>query len=76
MSSAYQIYSDYLFAKAGQQGIPLSGTFELTARCNLDCRMCYIHKRANDAMALAGERTAAQGLALGPHRSPVTRRTA
>lgn len=64
MSSAYQIYSDYLFAKAGQQGIPLSGTFELTARCNLDCRMCYIHKRANDAMALAGERTAAQWLAL------------
>ena len=64
MSNAYQIYSNYLFAKAGLQGIPLSGTFELTARCNLDCRMCYIHKRANDAMALAGERTAAQWLAL------------
>ena len=64
MSNAYQIYSDYLFAKAGGQGIPLSGTFELTARCNLDCRMCYIHKRANDAMARAGERTATQWLDL------------
>lgn len=21
-----------------------SGTFELTARCNLDCKMCYVHK--------------------------------
>ena len=64
MSNAYQIYSNYLFAKAGSQGIPLSGTFELTARCNLNCRMCYIHKRANDAMARAGERTAAQWLDL------------
>ncbi|MBP3312208.1 MAG: hypothetical protein J6L72_08255 [Butyricicoccus sp.] len=45
MPIPYQLYSNYLFAKAGGQGIPLSGTFELTARCNLDCRMCYIHMR-------------------------------
>lgn len=62
--NSYQLYSEYLFARAGKQGIPLSGTFELTARCNLDCRMCYIHKRANDAAARAGERTAAEWLAL------------
>lgn len=62
--NSYQLYSEYLFARAGSQGIPLSGTFELTARCNLDCRMCYIHKRANDAAARAGERTAAEWLAL------------
>lgn len=64
MGNAYQLYSDYLFAKAAERGIPLSGTFELTARCNLDCRMCYIHKRANDSAARAGERTADQWLAL------------
>ena len=64
MSNAYQLYSDFLFAKAGERGIPLSGTFELTSRCNLDCKMCYIHKRANDAAALRGEKTAAQWLAL------------
>ncbi len=29
--------------RAAQQGVPLNGTFELTARCNLHCRMCYIH---------------------------------
>lgn len=60
--NAYQLYSDYLFAKAGEQGIPLSGTFELTARCNLDCRMCYIHKRASDVLAMARERSAEQWL--------------
>lgn len=62
--NAYQVYSDYLFAKAGERGIPLSGTFELTARCNLDCKMCYIHKRANDRSVLPRERTAAQWLEL------------
>ena len=62
--NAYQLYSDYLFAKAGEQGIPLSGTFELTARCNLDCKMCYIHKRANDALTLSRERSCAQWLEL------------
>lgn len=38
---------------------PVSGTFELTSRCNLDCRMCYIHKRANDSAALRMERDTA-----------------
>ena len=64
MNNAYAIYSNLLFAKAGSHGIPLSGTFELTARCNLGCRMCYIHRRENDAAARAGELTAAQRLAL------------
>jgi radical SAM protein with 4Fe4S-binding SPASM domain len=64
MNNAYALYSNLLFAKAGSCGIPLSGTFELTARCNLDCRMCYIHRRENDAAARAGELTAAQWLAL------------
>lgn len=29
--------------KARNQGIPLSGSFELTPLCNLDCKMCYVH---------------------------------
>lgn len=45
---SYQIYNEYLFYKAGLMGIPYSGCFELTSRCNLDCKMCYIHKKAND----------------------------
>lgn len=27
---------------ARQQRVPISGTFELTPRCTLDCKMCYI----------------------------------
>lgn len=60
----YQVYSDYLFAKADETGTPLSGTFELTARCNLDCKMCYIHKRENDKLARSREYSAAQWLEL------------
>lgn len=62
--NAYQAYSQLLFAKAGTRGVPLSGTFELTSRCNLDCKMCYIHRREHDADALRREATAAQWLAL------------
>ena len=64
MQNAYELYSNFLFAKAGNKGIPLSGTFELTSRCNLDCKMCYIHKRANDRAAIRGELSTAQWLSL------------
>lgn len=33
----------YLHAKAARLGEPLAGTFELTPRCNFDCKMCYVH---------------------------------
>lgn len=55
----YVHYLNYLHSKAAATGTPLSGTYELTARCNLDCRMCYIHRRPFDKTALQGERTAA-----------------
>lgn len=29
--------------KAREKGIPITGQFELTPLCNLDCRMCYVH---------------------------------
>lgn len=37
----------YLFAKAKKNNIPLSGTFEITSRCNFNCKMCYIHNSDN-----------------------------
>ncbi len=55
MSSKYTDFIDYLSYRASQKNIPLSGTFELTARCNLDCKMCYIHKRANDHIVIKSE---------------------
>ncbi len=60
----YQQFIDRLFAKSTNTGIPLSGTFELTSRCNLDCRMCYIHKRANDQSAIRDELSAADWIRL------------
>ena len=40
--------SAYLHRKSAAAGIPLSGTFELTSRCNFNCRMCYIHSAQAD----------------------------
>ena len=34
--------TNILFHKASVDKLPLSGTFELTPRCNFNCRMCYI----------------------------------
>ena len=62
--NGYEMFSNILFSKAGALGIPLSGTFELTSRCNLDCKMCYIHKRANDAHARSLEMSTRQWLDL------------
>ncbi len=33
----------YLHQKGSALGLPVSGTFELTSRCNFNCKMCYIH---------------------------------
>ena len=44
-------YLKALLNKAYAMKVPISGTFELTARCNLDCGMCYIHKAQNDPVA-------------------------
>ncbi len=53
-----------LFAKAGQQGIPLMGSFELTSRCTLDCKMCYIHGKSCSQLR-AGEKDTEWWLSLG-----------
>ncbi len=53
-----------LFTKAGESGTPLGGTFELTARCCLDCRMCYIHRKENDLSACAKEKDTEWWLSL------------
>ncbi|MCF0229916.1 MAG: radical SAM protein [Parasporobacterium sp.] len=37
----------FLNFKARDKGVPISGTFELTPLCNLDCKMCYVHLNRN-----------------------------
>jgi radical SAM protein with 4Fe4S-binding SPASM domain len=36
-------FYNFLRQKAWKKGIPLVGSFELTPRCTLRCRMCYVH---------------------------------
>lgn len=36
--------TDFLYRKASNMRIPLSGTFELSPVCNFSCRMCYVRK--------------------------------
>lgn len=44
-----------LAAKLGTSRFPLSGSLELTERCNLRCVHCYINQPANDASAKDSE---------------------
>lgn len=43
----YRAMNQYLSLKARYSDTPLSGSFELTPLCNLDCKMCYVHLNAN-----------------------------
>ncbi len=56
--------SKYLHAKGARLGLPISGTFELTARCNFNCKMCYVHLTEAEQKAQGSELTAAQWLSL------------
>ena len=46
-----------IFSEADKKSIPLSGAFELTSRCPLDCKMCYVHKKENDCEAVKQEKS-------------------
>ena len=37
-----------MFARADSGSIPFSGAFELTSRCTLNCKMCYIHQNGGN----------------------------
>ena len=56
--------SKYLHSKGRKLGLPIGGNFELTARCNFDCPMCYVHLKQEDIDAQGRELTAAQWIDL------------
>lgn len=58
------LISKYLHSKAVRQGIPLAGTFELTPRCNLDCRMCYVHLSEPEQKRRGNELTSTEWLEI------------
>ena len=56
MELTYDTFISRLFMKATETGTPLAGTFELTSRCTLDCKMCYIHSKARDKEVIKKEK--------------------
>lgn len=57
--------SRYLHGKAAAQGFPVSGNFELTPRCNFNCKMCYVHLSEAEQKRRGRELTASQWLSIG-----------
>lgn len=51
--------SAHLHARGRALGLPIGGTFELTARCNFSCPMCYVHQNVRQ-----GELTAEQWIEI------------
>lgn len=45
----------YFSAKSRAQKIPFSGTLELTPRCNMNCKMCYIRMNEEEMKAVGSE---------------------
>lgn len=57
--------TEYLHMRAAQKGVPLSGTFELTPCCNMNCKMCYVRLSAAQQQAIAPLLTARRWLEIG-----------
>ena len=57
--------TEYLHLRAAQGGVPLSGTFELTPCCNMDCKMCYVRLSQKQQQAIAPLLPASRWLELG-----------
>lgn len=56
--------STYFHAKGKRIGLPIAGNFELTARCNFNCPMCYVHMTDQQVKESGKELTANQWLKL------------
>ena len=56
--------TEYLYKKAALAGVPLSGTFELTPLCNMDCKMCYVKLTACQQSKIRPLATASAWLSL------------
>lgn len=59
-SAVEPAWSRYIHAKGARLGLPIAGNFEITSRCNFNCKMCYIHDNAAQ-----GELSAAEWIEIG-----------
>lgn len=51
-----QEFRNEILRKMAQSGAPGKGVFELTCRCTLDCKMCYIHTKEMNCDTIAREK--------------------
>lgn len=47
---SFEKWKKQMVQSAKTSRIPICATFELTARCNLDCKMCYVHNQDSNAL--------------------------
>jgi MoaA/NifB/PqqE/SkfB family radical SAM enzyme len=57
--------TEYLHIKASKMGIPISGTFELTPVCNMNCKMCYVRMSKQEQEKKRPLRSAKEWMKLG-----------
>ncbi|MBR5233768.1 MAG: radical SAM protein [Clostridia bacterium] len=55
---------EYLYQKASASGSPISGTFELTPLCNMNCSMCYVRLSKEEQTARGELKSAEEWLNL------------
>lgn len=53
-----------MLRRAAQDRQPAHGSFELTSRCNLSCRMCFVRHAAGDRVQMGNELSASAWLDL------------
>ena len=56
--------TEYLHMKASRIKTPISGTFELSPLCNMDCKMCYIKMSKKKQESIARLRTKEEWIEL------------
>ena len=56
--------TEYLHMKASRTKTPISGTFELSPLCNMDCKMCYIKMSKKKQESIARLRTKEEWIEL------------
>jgi len=63
-ATAWKSQTETFAAHAARMHVPLRATFELTARCSLKCKMCYVALDASQVQKEGRELTAAEWLSI------------
>ena len=64
LPSDYRPLVRELYRRAAEYRQPVNGTFELSERCNLSCRMCYVRQSAGNRALRDSELSAKEWLKL------------